>query len=125
MRTVLASRITLAISLLLPVVGLIGIFASALARSPQAISAAKKEAKTIDLTKIPSPRILPGDEKNHYRDPTAVFHDGVFRLFFTVNQPRDNKKYMVSFLERRIDCHGRRVADGHRSTAPRMTFWFD
>ncbi|MBL7133472.1 MAG: family 43 glycosylhydrolase [Phycisphaerae bacterium] len=98
MRTVLAGRMNLAVSLLLPAVGLIGILASAFAGDPQAPTAAKKEAKTIDLTKIPSPRILPGDEKNHYRDPTAIFHDGVFRLFFTVNQPRDNKKYMVSFL---------------------------
>ncbi len=57
-----------------------------------------KKIKRIDLTKIPSPQVLPGDENNHYRDPTAIYHDGVFRLFFTVNQPRDNNRYMASFL---------------------------
>lgn len=57
-----------------------------------------KKSERIDLAKIPSSQILPGNEDNHYRDPTAIYHDGVFRLFFTVNQPRDNKKYMASFL---------------------------
>ncbi|MHC4086660.1 MAG: hypothetical protein ACYSU5_15855 [Planctomycetota bacterium] len=57
-----------------------------------------KKLKRVDLTKIPSPQVLAGNENNHYRDPTAIYHDGIFRLFFTVNQPRDNKKYMVSFL---------------------------
>jgi hypothetical protein len=58
----------------------------------------RKKLKRVDLAKIPSPQVLPGNEKNHYRDPTAIYHDGVFRLFFTVNQPRDNNKYMASFL---------------------------
>jgi len=57
-----------------------------------------EKLKGVDLTKIPSPQILPGNENTYYRDPTAIYHDGVFRLFFTVAQLRDNKKYMVSFL---------------------------
>jgi len=85
------------------IVALTGIGPTASAGDPQAGKAPEKNTSTkklgrIDLTKLPSPRILPGNENNHYRDPTAVFHDGIFRLFFTVNQPRDNKKYMVSFL---------------------------
>jgi len=53
---------------------------------------------SIDLSDIPSPQILAGNEDVHYRDPTAIYHDGVFRLFFTVNYPRNNRKSMVSFL---------------------------
>ncbi len=54
--------------------------------------------KTIDLGRIPSVRILPGTTDQNYRDPAAVYHDGVFRLFFTVNRPRRGGKSMVSFL---------------------------
>jgi hypothetical protein len=31
-----------------------------------------------------SPIILRGDERTAYRDPTAVYHDGIMRLFFTL-----------------------------------------
>ncbi len=80
-----------------------GIGLSASAGDSQTGQAPERNASTmkierVDLTKIPSPRILPGNENHHYRDPTAILHDGVFRLFFTVNQPRANKTYMVSFL---------------------------
>lgn len=54
--------------------------------------------KKIELDKIPSPKILPGNEAVHYRDPAAIYHDGVFHLFFTVNHPRNDRKSMVSFL---------------------------
>ncbi|MHC4500293.1 MAG: glycoside hydrolase family protein [Planctomycetota bacterium] len=85
------------------VLALIGICLSDFAYASQAGKTTVKKDSTkkferVDLTKIPSPQVLAGNENNHYRDPTAIYHDGVFRLFFTVNQPRDNKKYMVSFL---------------------------
>ncbi len=31
----------------------------------------------------PDPRILRGDARNAFRDPAAIWHDGVFHLFFT------------------------------------------
>lgn len=38
----------------------------------------------IDFTKIATSQIIPGDEATAYRDPAAVYHDGVFHLFFTL-----------------------------------------
>ena len=59
---------------------------------------AEKPPAVVDLSKVPSPQILPGTLANSYRDPAALYHEGVFRLWFTVNQPRDDAKRMVSFL---------------------------
>jgi len=38
----------------------------------------------VDLAGLDSPIVFRGDEKTGYRDPTAVFHDGVFYLYVTV-----------------------------------------
>ena len=38
----------------------------------------------INFSAIPSPILFRGDATTAYRDPTAVYHDGWFRLFFTV-----------------------------------------
>lgn len=76
----------------------VGLLSCASASQSSATGRYVVKRATLDLTKMPSPQILPGNEKNHYRDPTAVYHEGLLRLFFTVNQPRDNKKYTVSFL---------------------------
>lgn len=52
----------------------------------------------MELDSIPSPRILSGNENIHYRDPAAIYHEGIFHLFFTVNHPRNDKRSMVSVL---------------------------
>jgi len=38
----------------------------------------------VALGKIPSPVVFRGDAQTAYRDPAAIFHDGWFRLFFTL-----------------------------------------
>jgi endonuclease/exonuclease/phosphatase family metal-dependent hydrolase len=37
-----------------------------------------------DLDKIPSPILFAGDEHTAYRDPTALYIDGIFHLYFTL-----------------------------------------
>jgi len=37
----------------------------------------------IDLSRIPSPVIRAGDAVMAHRDPTVIYHDGVFRLFYS------------------------------------------
>ncbi|MHC4475532.1 MAG: glycoside hydrolase family protein [Planctomycetota bacterium] len=37
----------------------------------------------IDLTALESPIILKGDEKSAFRDPAAIYHDGVFYMYYT------------------------------------------
>lgn len=59
---------------------------------------AQPEKAAIDLEAIPSPRILPNTQESHYRDPAALYHEGEFHLFFTVNQARDEARTLVSFL---------------------------
>jgi len=62
------------------------------------VAALSSAADGIGLARIPSPQILPYRDGMHFRDPAAVFHDGVFHLFFTVTEPRNGGKSMVSFL---------------------------
>ncbi|MFO8011674.1 MAG: hypothetical protein R6X20_00060 [Phycisphaerae bacterium] len=42
------------------------------------------EPPRVALNAIPSPVLFRGDAKTAYRDPTAVYHEGWFRLFFTL-----------------------------------------
>jgi len=51
--------------------------------------AISEKTKKIDLSKIPSPIILKGDELTAYRDPAVIYHDGVFRLFYTYIKPHE------------------------------------
>ena len=55
-------------------------------------------AHALDLAAIPSPQILPYTATQHYRDPAAVYQEGVFHLFFTVNEARDGETRVASFL---------------------------
>ena len=52
----------------------------------------------IDFQQIPSPQILPGTLEDSYRDPAVLYYDGIFHLWFTVNQTRMGGTSMVSFL---------------------------
>jgi hypothetical protein len=51
------------------------------------------EYKKIALSAIKSPVIFKGDAATAYRDPTAIYHDGVFRLFYTYILTRDDGKH--------------------------------
>jgi hypothetical protein len=49
-------------------------------------------AGRIDLSAIPSPILLRGDAKTAYRDPAAVYHDGVFWLYYSYVLHEDDGK---------------------------------
>ncbi|MHC4624484.1 MAG: glycosyl hydrolase family 28 protein [Planctomycetota bacterium] len=51
------------------------------------------EAKQIDLSAIKSPIILKGDATTAYRDPTCIYHNGLFRLFYTYIITKDDGKH--------------------------------
>jgi len=42
------------------------------------------EDRKIDFKAIKSPIVLDGDSNTAYRDATAIYHDGVFRLYATI-----------------------------------------
>lgn len=42
------------------------------------------ETGTVSLFAVPSPILFRGDATTAYRDPAAIYHDGWFRLFFTL-----------------------------------------
>lgn len=42
------------------------------------------ETRTVSLFAVPSPILFRGDASTAYRDPTAIYLDGWFRLFFTL-----------------------------------------
>jgi len=44
---------------------------------------APETVDAIDFSAMKSPVILRGDEDRAFRDPAAVYHDGLFRLFYT------------------------------------------
>jgi hypothetical protein len=51
-------------------------------------------AETLSLETLPSPILFRGNASTAYRDPTAVYHDGWFHLFFTrVNVEPDKQVY--------------------------------
>jgi len=45
---------------------------------------------TINFSAIKSPIIFKGDSKTAYRDPAAIYHDGVLRLYFTLARREDD-----------------------------------
>jgi hypothetical protein len=68
-----------------------GLFVAALAA---AIGALAARAEPLALEKLASPVLFRGDAATAYRDPAAVYHDGWFRLFFTlVKIEPDGKPY--------------------------------
>jgi hypothetical protein len=48
------------------------------------MSPVRSTQRAIDWSTIPSPVIFHGDATTAYRDPAAVYHNGVFHLFFTL-----------------------------------------
>jgi len=47
---------------------------------------ATADDERLDLSAISSPIIFRGDHKYAYRDPAAIYHDGVFHLYFTLSE---------------------------------------
>ena len=61
-------------------------------------------ATQLDLQKIASPILFQGDATTAYRDPAVVYHDGVFRMFFTlVKIEADGKPYLYTAVSRSTD----------------------
>jgi hypothetical protein len=58
-------------------------FTAALLLAPMAEMQAAEPGR-VSLSAIPSPIIFRGDAVTAYRDPAAIYHDGWFRLFFTL-----------------------------------------
>lgn len=49
-----------------------------------------REQAPVRPEALPSPILFRGDAKTAFRDPAAVFHNGVFRLFFTLVKTEDD-----------------------------------
>jgi hypothetical protein len=55
------------------------------------------EPELVSVALIPSPIVFRGDAETAYRDPAAIYHDGWFRLFFTVVKIEpDQKPYLYA-----------------------------
>ena len=64
----------------------------------------KPPAAAIDFSAITSPIILKGDENQAFRDPAVIYHDGLFRIFYTywLKAP-DQKRYSYVATSRSRD----------------------
>ncbi len=49
--------------------------------------------RSIDWTRIKSPIIFQGDATTAYRDPAAIYHNGVFGLYFSLMRLGDDGKF--------------------------------
>jgi hypothetical protein len=49
-----------------------------------------KSNTSLSLDSLASPVLLAGDERNGFRDPAALFHDGWFYLYFTLMRKEDD-----------------------------------
>ncbi|MFH5182484.1 hypothetical protein ACHHV8_07495 [Paenibacillus sp. TAB 01] len=58
----------------------------------------------VDLAGIPSPILLQGNQRIAYRDPAAIYHDGVFRLFYTLTETEsDGQIFMYTAMSQSED----------------------
>jgi hypothetical protein len=61
-------------------------------------------AKAIKFAHIKSPIIFKGDATTAYRDPACIYHDGIFRLFFTyILTEGDGKIYWCTAFSKSRD----------------------
>jgi hypothetical protein len=49
----------------------------------------------LDLARIPAPVLFRGDPRFAFRDPAVHYHDGVFRLFFTLVEREPDGRYFL------------------------------
>jgi len=62
------------------------------------------KVKQIDFRAIKSPIVLKGDSERAFRDPTACYHDGVIRLFYTYwLRDADGKRYSYTAVSKSRD----------------------
>ena len=67
----------------------------------------RESQPAIDLTRLKSPVLFRGDAVHAYRDPTAIYYEGVFHLFFTyVRTEEQGKIYMYVAESRSTDLVG-------------------
>jgi hypothetical protein len=60
--------------------------------------------KVMNLAQLPSPVLLRGDHCRAYRDPCAVYHDGIIRLFYTlVETEADGSVYLYTAVSESAD----------------------
>jgi sucrose-6-phosphate hydrolase SacC (GH32 family) len=58
----------------------------------------------LSLDNIPSPVLLEGNSRIAYRDPAALYHEGVFRLYFTLTETElDGQVYMYTAMSESQD----------------------
>jgi hypothetical protein len=75
-----------------PALEVLGLALAALAAAGERGEQRTMRAK-IDWSAIPSPIIFRGDARAAYRDPAAVYHKGVFHLYYTYMPPKDEGKF--------------------------------
>jgi hypothetical protein len=64
----------------------------------------QSRAGKIDFSAIKSAILLKGDETTAYRDPACIYHNGIFRLFYTYNLTEaDGRTYWVTALSKSRD----------------------
>jgi len=62
------------------------------------------QCKRINLSAIKSPIIFRGDATTAYRDPAVIYHDGVFRLFYTrIITNEDGKRFWAIVFSKSRD----------------------
>ncbi len=60
----------------------------------------------IMLNTLPSPILLQGNHRSAYRDPCAVYHEGIWRLFYTlVETEPDGRVFLYTALSESADLH--------------------
>ena len=54
----------------------------------------------VNLGGIPSPILFKGDATTAYRDPAVVYHDGIFRMFYSYIKIEEGKPYWFTAVSR-------------------------
>lgn len=60
-------------------------------------------AQKLDLSSLPSPILFRGDRVTAYRDPTAVYYQGTFHLFFTLVETEPDGTYWYTAISKSHD----------------------
>jgi predicted GH43/DUF377 family glycosyl hydrolase len=59
---------------------------------------------SLNLASLTSPILLQGDHRIAYRDPAAIYHEGIFRLFYTIVETEpDGQIYMYTAMSQSED----------------------
>ena len=67
-------------------------------------SPSKASSAILDLSALTTPIVFRGDARTAFRDPAAIYHDGVFHLYFTlVRRESDGKPYSYTAWSKSAD----------------------